>query len=215
LLVRSLIEDARFAAGVTGPRARPLGEWLEFIRGLITGYLCPADDGEAALIGRCLGALAELDEIGLDAPGAPPVSYRVAAELARRRLAGLGAQRGQHLARGVAVASFVPMRAIPFRAIFLVGLGHGAFPSPPRRDELDLRAARRLPGDVSPREQDLYMFLETLLGARERLVLSYVARDELTGDRLEPSSVILELADILRRGYLPGADARRLFDPPP
>jgi exodeoxyribonuclease V gamma subunit len=113
------------------------------------------------------------------------------------------------------VASFVPMRAIPFRAIFLVGLGHGAFPSAPRRDELDLRAARRLPGDVSPREQDLYMFLETLLGARERLVLSYVARDELTGDRLEPSSVILELADILRRGYLPDAQAQRLFDPPP
>ena len=37
------------------------------------------------------------------------------------------------------------------------------------------------------------MFLETLLCARERLVLSYVARDELTGERLEPSSVILEL----------------------
>src|SRR6185369_4117742 len=88
LLVRSLIEDARFAAGVTGPRARPLGEWLELIRGLLTGYLC-------------LAALAEIEDNGLGA-GAPPVSYRVAAELCRRRFAGLGGERAQHLARGVA-----------------------------------------------------------------------------------------------------------------
>jgi len=31
------------------------------------------------------------------------------------------------------------------------------------------------------------MFLETLLCARKRLVLSYVARDELTGDPRQPS----------------------------
>ncbi len=214
LLVRSLIEDARFAAGVTGPRLRRLPEWLELIRGLVAAYVCPADDVGAAGVARTLRALSDLDDVAASL-GDRAVSYRVAAELCRARLRRIGGERGQHLARGVAVASFVPMRAIPFRAIFLVGLGHGAFPSAPRRDELDLRAARRLPGDVSPREQDLYMFLETLLGARERLVLSYVARDELTGDRLEPSSVILELGDLLRRGYLPAAEARRLLDPAP
>ncbi len=163
---------------------------------------------------RALLALSDLDEVAASL-GGRAVSYRVAAELSRARLERIGGERGQHLARGVAVASFVPMRAIPFRAIFLVGLGHGAFPGAARRHELDLRAARRLPGDVSPREQDLYMFLETLLGARERLVLSYVARNELTGDRLEPSSVILELGDILRRGYLPPHQARRLFEEAP
>jgi len=214
LLVRSLLADARFAAGITGARERPLGEWLEFLRGLVGEYLTAADEAQAARVAQVLRALSDLDEVA-QVLGGRAVSYRVAAELARRRLQRLGGSRGHHLARGVAVASFVPMRAIPFRAVFLVGLGHRAFPSGPRRAELDLRAARRLPGDVSPREQDLYMFLETLLGARERLVLSYVARDELTGDRLEPSSVILELGDILRRGYLPPAEARKLLDEPP
>ena len=47
------------------------------------------------------------------------------------------------------------------------------------------------------------MFLETLLSTRERLVLSYVARDELTGAPLSPSSVLLELRDLLAAGYLP------------
>src|SRR5439155_2939343 len=140
------------------------------------------------------------------------VSYQVAADLARRAFARIGGGRGQYLAQGVTVASFVPMRAIPFRAVFVLGLGHGQFPSGPRRGQLDLREVRRAPGDVSPREQDLYLFLETLLCARERLVLSYVARDELTGETLPPSSVLLELREILAEGYLTAAELARLFE---
>ena len=42
------------------------------------------------------------------------------------------------------------------------------------------------------------MFLETLLAARERITLSYVARDAVTGEPRAPSSVVealLELAE--------------------
>ena len=106
------------------------------------------------------------------------------------------------------------MRAIPFRVVFVVGLGQAQFPRNGRGGELDLRAARRQLGDVSPREQDLYMFLETLLSTRERLILSYVARDELTGASLAPSSVLLELRDLLAAGYLPPAEVDKLFSPP-
>jgi len=38
------------------------------------------------------------------------------------------------------------------------------------------------------------MFLETLLCARDRLVLSYVGRDEITGEKRPPSAVLLECA---------------------
>jgi exodeoxyribonuclease V gamma subunit len=214
LLARSLIADARFASGADGsPRLRPLPQWLELMRGLLSAYLVPAGDDEEALLGRCLRALQELDEVEI--PGV--VSYQVAADLARRALARIGAGRGQYLASGVTVASFVPMRAIPFRVVFVLGMGHGLFPSGPRRGQLDLREVRRAAGDVSPREQDLYLFLETLLCARDRLVLSYVARDELTGEELPPSSVLLELREILAEGYLGGEELKKLFEsePPP
>jgi exodeoxyribonuclease V gamma subunit len=214
LLVRSLLADARFATGGDGaPRLRPLPEWLEFMRGLLTSYLVPAGDDEEALLGRCLRALEELELVEI----AAPVSYQVAADLARRALERLGSARGQYLARGVTVASFVPMRAIPFRVVFVLGLGHGLYPAAPRRGALDLREVRRSPGDVSPREQDLYLFLETLLCARERLVLSYVARDELTGEALPPSSVLLELRELLAEGYLGEVELKKLFEaePPP
>ena len=81
----------------------------------------------------------------------------------------------------------------------------GRFPAAERRSELDLRAAKPRAGDVSPREQDQYMFLETLLCARERLYLSYVARHELTGDPQQPSPVVVELLRMVDRGYLPKA----------
>ncbi|MBN2576009.1 MAG: exodeoxyribonuclease V subunit gamma [Deltaproteobacteria bacterium] len=210
LLSRSLLADAAAAAGRGGPRERPLSEWLEFVRGLLRAYLVlDADDGPGqAVVMRFLAALDAVDSPGL---GETQVSYRVAAELARRALASLPASRGHYLARGVTCASFLPMRAIPFRAIFVLGLGQGAFPRPAGRDELDLRGEERRPGDVDRREQDLYMFLETLLSARDHLVLSYVSRDEITGDELPASPLLLELRGLLGQGYLDRAALARLY----
>ena len=215
LLVRSLIADARFASG--GDKAPgsplpefPLDEWLDFIRGLIESYLVLDQDDRAgkAVIAHFLAELAGLSDIGL---GRQPVSYRVAAELAERALSATPASRGHYLSTGVTVASFVPMRAIPFRAVFVLGLGQDAFPRPAGRHELDLRADGRRAGDVDRREQDLYMFLETLLSARDHVTLSYVARDEITGDELPASPVLLELRTILGQGYLDPAALALLF----
>ena len=212
LLVRSLIADARFASGIDGPTERPLSEWLNFIRGMLTAYLVPShisDDAEEGLLSRWRAALDEIEDVGLQNL---PVSYRVAAELARAALASIPGSRGQYLARGVTVASFVPMRAIPFRVVFVLGLSQGDFPRSARRGDLDLREARREAGDVTPREQDLYMFLETLLCARDRLVLSYLGRDEVTGEERPPSPVLLELREILSSGYLTEGETKKLFE---
>jgi exodeoxyribonuclease V gamma subunit len=208
LLVRSLLSDARWAR----EGERPLGDWLTFMRGLLTTYLIASDGAEEGLLSRCLSELSGLQELGL---GGLPISYRVAAELARQALAGVSGARGQYLASGVTVSSFVPMRALPFRVVFVLGLGQENFPRPDARDELDLRRARRAPGDVGRREQDRYMFLETLLCARDRLILSYVGRNEITGEDLPMSTVLLELRDILARDHLPDGEVKTLFDERP
>ena len=192
LLVRSLIADARFARSAR----RTLREWVTFLRGLV-GQMIGADtDEDQRALGKCHDALDALADLDVDGR---TLSYRVACELAKSRLSGLTASRGQYLADGVVIASFLPMRAIPFKVVFVVGLGEGQFPSGDRVSHLDLRQARRRPGDVSAREQDKYLFLETLLCARQRLYLSYVSREPLTGDELAPSSVVVELQQILER----------------
>ncbi|HEX7508424.1 MAG TPA: exodeoxyribonuclease V subunit gamma, partial [Polyangia bacterium] len=209
LLVRSLIADARFASGGETKAERPLGDWLTFIRALVESYVVLDQDDVAGkgVVTRFLAELENVSEMGL---GDRPVSYRVAAELAERALTVTPSSRGHYLASGVTVTSFVPMRAIPFRAVFVLGLGQAAFPRPAGRHELDLRTGGRQAGDVDRREQDLYMFLETLLSARDHLTLSYVARDDITGDELPCSPVLLELRTLLAR-YLDPAPLALLY----
>jgi exodeoxyribonuclease V gamma subunit len=207
LLVRSLLEDVRFARDAR----LTLEAWARFMSALVSRYLIPSHDAEEADLRRCLSALASLAERDL---GERTVSYRVAAELARQAIGGLGGGRGEYLAQGVAVSTLVPMRAVPFRAVFVLGLSEGRFPAAEGRDTLDLRTARRQVGDVSPTERDEYAFLEALLSARETLVLSYVARDELTGDVIAPSPVVERLLDVLERGYVSGVRNRLQRTPP-
>ena len=210
LLVRSLLADARFASGGETAAEYALANWLDFIRGLVGSYLVldPNDGAGKAVVSHFLAELENLSDMGL---GDQPVSYRVAAELAKRALLATPSNRGHYLASGVTVASFVPMRAIPFRAVFVLGLGQDAFPRPAGRHELDLRAGGRQAGDVDRREQDLYMFLETLLSARDHVTLSYVARDEITGDEQPCSPVLLELRALLGQGYLDPAQLALLY----
>lgn len=205
-LCRSLLSDARFARSAR----LSLGAWSRFFAAMVRTYLSPADEREGSALRSVLASIAGLAELDVDET---PVSYTVAHELAREALEALGSGRGQQLADGVAISSLVPMRAIPFRVIFVLGLGEGRFPAPDRRDTMDLRAARRQVGDVTPPERDRYTFLETLLSARDRLYLSYVARDEQTGDELEPSTVVSELLDAIDAGHLPDAKNRIVRTP--
>ena len=124
----------------------------------------------------------------------------------RKSLEGLAGARGHYLADGVVIAPVLEMRSLPFRVIFFCGLGEGRFPAADGSDPLDLTLVQRRAGDVSPRERDKYLFLETLACARDRLYLSYVNRDAQTGDPLEPSPVVSELLRHLHRGQ-PGLPA--------
>lgn len=188
-LVRSLASDARFAR-----RARMLpSEWGRFFVALLQAYLSPTDETEESELRRCIAALGEL----ASRDAGRLIDARIAITLARAELEALPGARGELLGEGVVVASLRPMRAIPFRAIFVLGLGEGRFPARETESGLDLRAARRQPGDVASDERDRYALLETLLSAREQWVLSWVARDEQTGEPREPSSVVTEIEEAI------------------
>jgi len=193
VLVRSLVADARFARSAR----LSFTEWSKFFSRLITGYLAGDSDREQRALASCLREASGLKR--LDLSGAP-VGYRVACETLREALEGLTVARGHYLADGVAIAPLLEMRALPFRVAFVCGLGEGCFPASEGPDPLDLLAhAQRQAGDISPRERDRYLFLETLASAHDRLYLSYVARDAQTGEALEPSSMVHELLDHLKQ----------------
>lgn len=194
-MARSLIADLRHARDAS---LRP-EEWARLFEAMARTYLRPRSEVEEAELERCLRAMRRLGEMEL---GGAAISCRLAVLLAQEELSKLPGGKGHYLAEGVVLSTLQPMRAIPFRHIFIAGLDEGRFPSPDKRNQLDLRLAKPRAGDVSPREGEQYMFLEALLCARDGLVLSYVGRDEQTGEALSPSPVLLELRRMLESGYL-------------
>jgi exodeoxyribonuclease V gamma subunit len=191
ILARELIDFARSAGGMTAT----IPQFMALLRQTLAKTIHVDGDDEQAALRACF---AVLERIAETAPPDLEVGYAIAAELVRARLG--AARRGGRARRGVTIATLAPLRALTFRIVFVVGLDERVFPSAQGFGALDLRAAAPQPGDVTPRDQDEYLFLETLLSARERLRLSYVARDAVTGERKDPSSVVLALLDVLASG---------------
>lgn len=188
---RSLIADA---LSMRSARLTPQ-QWSRMLIEFLNTYLRPA----SALDERARDSFLEaIESIGDSELNIGPMSYESAREMIATRITDLESPHGQFSGRGVAVGSLSALRSIPFKVIFALGLNEAAFPERERRDPLDLRMLKRGAGDVTPAERDRYLFLETILAARERIFFSYIARDAKTGDALEPSSVIRELQYILR-----------------
>jgi exodeoxyribonuclease V gamma subunit len=93
----------------------------------------------------------------------------------------------------------VPMRSLPFKVIAVLGLNHDSFPRQRHPPDFDLMAKHPRRGDRSRRLDDRYLFLETLLSAREVFYLSYVGRSVRDNAELPPSPLVSELIDVAKQ----------------
>ncbi len=187
VLLRSLCADV--AAAHTA--SLPFDAWARFFVALAETYVV-ADGAELAELRRALEALRMLGGPTLE--GSAEVGCAVACQLARAALEALPAARGAS-ERGVLVGALAPHRASDHRVVLVLGLGEGRFPSREPETGLDLRVGERRASEVGADDRDRLALLEAVVAAREALVLSWVARDEQTGDALAPAHVLAELAE--------------------
>ena len=101
------------------------------------------------------------------------------------------------LAGAVNFATLMPMRAIPFAQIHLLGMHDGAFPRQSHRQDFDLMGQSYRPGDRARRDDDRYLFLEALLSARQRLRISWIGHSIHDNSEREPSVLVAQLRDHL------------------
>jgi exodeoxyribonuclease V gamma subunit len=194
VLARALLSDLKFLRTESCHATR----WADFFTTFIHTYLGayegepPAEADMRASCARAAQDLAHFD-CGPDSH----FDGFTALQFFSDSLARIKPGQAGFLVDGVVVASFLPMRPIPFKVIFVVGMGEGKFPTADSLNALDLRSAKRRASDVSPREQDKYMFLETILSCREKLYVSWIARDEVSDDSIEPSGIVKELNQAL------------------
>lgn len=113
-------------------------------------------------------------------------------------------------AGAVTFATLMPMRAIPFRIVALLGMNDGDYPRSRVPMDFDLMnqagsgggtGGDWRPGDRSRREDDRYLFLEALLSARERLHISWVGRSIHDQSERAPSVLVAQLRDHLAAGW--------------
>src|SRR5690606_17692214 len=119
-------------------------------------------------------------------------------------------------AGAITFATLMPMRAIPFRHVCLLGMNDGAYPRARQPLDFDLMGRDYRPGDRSRREDDRYLFLEALLSAREHLHVSWVGRSILDQSERPASVLVAQLRDHLAAGWrLAGREpGHRAGDPP-
>jgi exonuclease V gamma subunit len=108
-------------------------------------------------------------------------------------LEGVSGGRGDYLTGGVTVSALMPMRPIPFKVVYVLGLEEGRFPGRDAVSRLDLRTRKRRIGDITPMERNRYLFLEIMISVGRKLYLSYVSRDLQKDRELAPCSVLCQL----------------------
>jgi exodeoxyribonuclease V gamma subunit len=170
--------------------------WGARLRDLLEGFFLPQDDREEVLRTQLLDALdawlALCETGGLAEPLPLPVVREAwLGDLDQGRLS----QR--FLAGAVNFCTLMPMRAIPFRHVCLLGMNDGDYPRSQAPLDFDLMAGDYRPGDRSRREDDRYLLLEALLAARERLYISWVGRSIRDNSERPPSVLVGQLRDHL------------------
>ncbi len=178
----------------------PASRWAQFFRALSESVLRidrgdhdarEAWDGLQRLIA---GLADETAGAGVD----PELHFVVVVERLRDALAAVP-ERQPFLLGGVTFSGMVPQRAIPFRFIAVLGMDDGVFPRHVDHGGLDLMARLRRVGDRDQRFDDRYLFLETVMSARDRLHLSYIGEGVRDGQARNPAAPLAELAAVLSR----------------
>jgi exodeoxyribonuclease V gamma subunit len=95
----------------------------------------------------------------------------------------------------VTVSSPIPVRGLPYKVICFLGLNNDIFPRKDRFMGFDLLGEGYLKGDRNIKETDKYLFLDTILAAREKLYLSYIGQSVKDNTEIPPSIAVDTLLD--------------------
>jgi exodeoxyribonuclease V gamma subunit len=179
--------------------AKTIARWCGLVHAAITTFFDPTEERAEELEAvRAAVAALERDARSAAYTGAVPLAVPLAVVLAALR-ARLEVPGRAFLSGGVTFCAMMPMRSLPFDVVCMIGMNDRAYPRMRRRDSFDLMADDFRKGDRSPREDDRYLFLESLLNARRCLYLSYTGRHIREDTVMPPSVVVSELIEYIAR----------------
>ncbi len=191
-----------------------VGQWRDALLTVCGEQLSipPEYRGESAVQRGLFQALDNLSffERLADQKGQSLIDATLISEYLRYGLGAISGGSGDYLTGGVTISELTPMRPIPFKIIYVLGMEEGGFPGREEPTVLDLRRQKRRIGDISLPEKNRYLFLETLLAAREKLYISYISRDLQKDRLLPPNTVVNQLKHFVEARVLPQGQSFQL-----
>lgn len=129
------------------------------------------------------------------------VSQRIVSYLVKQGIQEKGV--GQRFLVGqVNFCTLMPMRAVPFKVVCMLGLNDADYPRTVQPIGFDLVPySKRQKGDRSRKLDDRYLFLEAILSARENLYISYIGRSCFDNQPRMPSTLVSELLEYIARSF--------------
>jgi exodeoxyribonuclease V gamma subunit len=177
-------------------RARPVAAWRDALS-VLAGEL--VDESDDALAWSLHGFRAVLETLAADAAAAGhdgPVELAAVRLLLDRHFGEAGSASGFG-SGAVTFCALLPGRPVPARVVALLGMDDGAFPRQRTGAGFDLAAREPHVGDADPNADDRQRFLEAVMGAGERLILTYTGRSTSTNEAIPPAVPVGELLDAL------------------
>jgi len=109
----------------------------------------------------------------------------------------------------VTVCALEPMRSVPFEVVVLLGMDDATFPRVSRNRAWDPMAHDKRVGEHDRRAADRHLLMEAVISARRRLVVTWTASDERTGEPLPPAVPVAELIEAIDGRMVMAADDER------
>jgi len=180
-------------------------QWATHILTMWQDFFASDDDESERLYLRIAGYLQQWQDVMVQAQMSAqqvPVELLQSALLEQLESPSLSSR---FMSGAINFATLMPMRAVPFKQIWLLGMNDDAYPRKRTFNDFDLISQEYRPGDRSRRDDDRYLFLEALLSARDKLVVSWHGRS-IKDDSLQPPSVLVaQLRDYIAKAW-PDAD---------
>jgi len=105
------------------------------------------------------------------------------------------------LDKGVTFCEMIPMRSIPFKVICILGMNNENFPRKEKKTDFNIITEFPRYGDRNVKDNDKYLFLETVLSARDKLYISFIGKDIKNNEDKEPSVILSEFCDYLEKRF--------------
>ena len=180
----------------TSSEAATPAQWAERGRALLAALFKPQSEADRQALDALEQALQSWVQACEQAGFAQAVPLAVAREAWLQALQ-LPRLEQRFRAGGVTFCTLMPMRAIPFEVVCLLGMNDGDYPRRSPRADFDLMGlpGQARAGDRSRRDDDRQLMLEALMSARQALYISWSGRSVRDNSEQPPSVLVSQLRD--------------------